>query len=64
MECIYNFNIQEKELLSFEYELGAHSERVFDSDLVVISPGIPKNIPILKKCLKKNIPIVGEIEFA
>ncbi len=33
-------------------------------DLVVVSPGVPLDIPILVKAKEENIPIVGEIELA
>ena len=45
-------------------ETGLHTEKIFDSDLWIISPGIPKHSKIVIKALEKNIPIVGEIEFA
>jgi UDP-N-acetylmuramoylalanine--D-glutamate ligase len=25
-----------------DYEIGAHSEKVYDADLVVVSPGVPR----------------------
>ncbi len=47
------------------FHLGGHPEDIFDdSDLVVISPGVPFNIPILQKLRKKGIEIIGEIELA
>ena len=45
-------------------ETGIHSERIYDADLWIISPGIPKDSKIILKAQSKNIPIVGEIEFA
>ena len=45
-------------------ETGIHSDRIYDADLWVISPGIPKNSEIVLKANQKKIPIVGEIEFA
>ena len=45
-------------------ETGLHSEKIFDADLWVISPGVPKNADIVIKAQETNIPIVGEIEFA
>ena len=48
----------------FDYESGVHSKKILDSDLVIISPGIPDSIPIITDCKSENIPIVSEIEFA
>ena len=45
-------------------ELGQHSEKVTQSDLVVLSPGIPNTAPIVREIETKGIPIVSEIEMA
>lgn len=47
-----------------EKEYGGHSKRVLESDLIVISPGIPLDIPILKEAKTKGISVIGEIELA
>lgn len=50
---------------NISYELGEHSNRIFENtDLIVVSPGVPKNAPILQKALAKNLPIWSELEFA
>lgn len=47
------------------YEDGKHTkELILNADLVIKSPGIPDNIPIVEQILEKNIPIISEIEFA
>ena len=45
-------------------ETGIHSDRIYDADLWIISPGISKNTDIVKKASQKGIPIISEIEFA
>ena len=45
-------------------ETGLHSKKIYDADLWVLSPGVPKNADIVIKAQEKNIPIVGEIEFS
>ncbi|HCL00735.1 MAG TPA: UDP-N-acetylmuramoyl-L-alanine--D-glutamate ligase [Candidatus Marinimicrobia bacterium] len=45
-------------------EIGYHSSAVLSSDLVVISPGIPKSASIVTALESKGIPIVSEIEMA
>ena len=55
------------ELLSMYHiasETGLHTNRIFDADLWIVSPGIPKSKEIIQKAKKYKIPIVGEIEFA
>lgn len=46
------------------YEFGGHTEKVFNSDLMVVSPGVPSDAPIIKEALNKNIEVISEIEFA
>ncbi len=55
-----------QELCKYEVtiELGRHSEKVTQSDLVVLSPGIPNTAPIVREIETKGIPIVSEIEIA
>lgn len=46
------------------YEVGGHTDELLTSDYLIVSPGVPPTIPILKKALDKGIPIFSEIEFA
>jgi UDP-N-acetylmuramoylalanine--D-glutamate ligase len=51
--------------LRVPFELGGHTEKSLNgTDLIVLSPGVPSDIPILKKAKLKHIPIIGEIELA
>jgi UDP-N-acetylmuramoylalanine--D-glutamate ligase len=46
-------------------ETGQHSERSFrDQDLIVISPGVPVDVPQLANARSRGIPVIGEIELA
>ena len=45
-------------------ETGIHSDKIYDADLWIISPGISKNTDIVKKATQNGIPIISEIEFA
>ena len=48
-----------------KFELGGHTEKALQgTDLIVVSPGIRLDIPILKTAKKRGIPIIGEIELA
>jgi UDP-N-acetylmuramoylalanine--D-glutamate ligase len=46
------------------FEIGDHTDALLASDYLVISPGVPLTIPILKKAAAKGIPIFSEVEFA
>lgn len=46
-------------------ETGKHGERTFrDQDLIVVSPGVPNDVPQLIGARKTGIPVIGEIELA
>lgn len=46
-------------------ETGKHGERTFrDQELIVVSPGVPFNVPPLQNARRLNIPVIGEIELA
>lgn len=46
------------------YELGQHSEKIYDCDFIITSPGIPSNSSALTLAKEKGIRILSEIEFA
>ncbi|HPU97103.1 MAG TPA: UDP-N-acetylmuramoyl-L-alanine--D-glutamate ligase [Candidatus Hydrogenedentes bacterium] len=45
-------------------ETGGHTERAYDADLFVLSPGVPLNAPVARKAADSGIPITGELELA
>ncbi len=47
-----------------DYELGAHSQRVYEADLMVVSPGVHQNSQVIQTALNKGIEVVSEIEAA
>ncbi|MFW5830864.1 MAG: UDP-N-acetylmuramoyl-L-alanine--D-glutamate ligase [Prolixibacteraceae bacterium] len=50
---------------AIDFEEGTHSEeRILQASLVVKSPGIPDDAPLVKKLREKQIPVISEIEFA
>ncbi len=49
---------------SIEYEFGANSEKVFDSDIIIVSPGISPDSKIIKEAIDRKISILSEIEVA
>ncbi|MGD1046092.1 MAG: UDP-N-acetylmuramoyl-L-alanine--D-glutamate ligase [Bacteroidota bacterium] len=45
-----------------DYEIGKHSDRVYECELMVISPGVPSNAPIVLEAQKRKIKVVSELE--
>jgi len=50
--------------LNIDYEIGQHSEKVFDAELFVISPGVPSDVPVILSAFEKGIKTISEIELA
>jgi UDP-N-acetylmuramoylalanine--D-glutamate ligase len=50
--------------IGIEIETGTHSERVYDADLIVISPGVPSTSPVVLEAERRGIRIVSELEVA
>lgn len=49
---------------NIDYEVGQHSQRVYDCDLMVVSPGVPSDAEVIKTAKAKNLKVISEIEFA
>lgn len=56
--------ISELEDHNIAYESDSHSERVFDADFIVTSPGVPSDAEVLIEAERRNIDVYSEIEFA
>jgi len=51
--------------LGVALELGGHARETFTSaDLVVLSPGVPPNQPMVQAARAKGVPVIAEIELA
>ncbi|HET8855542.1 MAG TPA: UDP-N-acetylmuramoyl-L-alanine--D-glutamate ligase [Salinimicrobium sp.] len=51
--------------LGVEWEQQKHSEeKIFTADLVMKSPGIPEDAPLINRLRGKGIKVISEIEFA
>jgi UDP-N-acetylmuramoylalanine--D-glutamate ligase len=44
------------------YEIGGHSNRVYECDLMIISPGVPNDAAVVQEAQKRKIMIVSELE--
>ena len=57
-----SLNQLEKENINYEY--GGHSDRVYDSALMIISPGVPNDSAVVQDARTKGIKLISEIELA
>jgi len=46
------------------HELGGHTERALNADLMVLSPGVPSTAPVVQQAQAQGIRVVSEIELA
>ncbi len=54
----------ELERLGAEYEFGGHTAKVLDSNLIVVSPGVRADVPILRQASGRGIRVISEVELA
>ncbi len=55
----------ELEKLGADWEESGHTEsKILDASIVMKSPGIPDNAPLVVKIKEHGIPVISEIEFA
>lgn len=50
--------------LGIPHEVGGHSQKVFDQDVLVVCPGIKPDAPVLFEAQKRRIQVWSEIELA
>lgn len=53
-----------KELNNIKFILGEHISDISDIDLVVVSPGVPLDLPFINKIREYGIEIIGDVELA
>jgi UDP-N-acetylmuramoylalanine--D-glutamate ligase len=47
-----------------EYEFGGHTDRALEADAMILSPGVPDTIPIVRAAAGRGLAITNEIEIA
>ena len=58
-------SIAELGKLNVAYETGGHTQACWEEkDFLAISPGVPKEAPILREVQKRALPVFGEVEVA
>jgi UDP-N-acetylmuramoylalanine--D-glutamate ligase len=50
--------------LKIEYETGGHTDKIYDSDMFVISPGVPSTSPVVIEASRRGLKIFSELEVA
>jgi UDP-N-acetylmuramoylalanine--D-glutamate ligase len=57
-------NLMELKKSGIPFEAGGHTDRVYDADLIVVSPGVPSDSEIIREARLRGIRIVSEVEMA
>ncbi|PNU20062.1 UDP-N-acetylmuramoyl-L-alanine--D-glutamate ligase [Geothermobacter hydrogeniphilus] len=58
-------SLDESGLDGVRFDLGGHDSGLLKAaDLVVISPGVPSDLPVLQQARAAGVPVVGEVEIA
>ncbi len=58
------FSQEEFKNLNIDFEIGGHTDKVFESDILIVCPGIPLNSDIIVKAKSLGKKVYGEIEVA
>jgi len=57
--------LKELQKIKVEAEFSGHTSRVLqDAELIVVSPGVHLDIPIIKEAFVRSIPVISEVELA
>jgi UDP-N-acetylmuramoylalanine--D-glutamate ligase len=56
--------IEELRATGIQSEFGGNTGRVLDAEVVVLSPGVPSDLPLVKAALAKGLSVVSEVEVA
>jgi UDP-N-acetylmuramoylalanine--D-glutamate ligase len=54
----------ELERMGIPYEFGGNTERVLNASMLIVSPGVPSDIPVVKQALARQLAVVSELEVA
>lgn len=57
-------NIENLRKNNIDCEIGQHTDRIYDADLFVISPGVPSTSDVVKGAEARGIKILSELEIA
>ncbi len=57
-------SVAELDKAAIACETGGHTGKVLDADVVVLSPGVPSDVPVVRDAIAKGLKIVSEVEVA
>jgi len=57
-------SLQKLNSLGINGEIGGFTNQIYNSDIIIISPGVPADSGFIKEALQKGIKVISEIEFA
>ena len=65
LEKDIKFDFSELREVGINLVFGPQTENLLDGvDMIILSPAVPVKIPIVQAALKKNIPVISEVELA
>jgi len=50
--------------MDIDIETGGHSNRVYDAEMMVLSPGVPSTAPVVREARRRELRIISELELA
>jgi UDP-N-acetylmuramoylalanine--D-glutamate ligase len=56
--------VNQLEMEKINFEFGGHTDKVYESSLMILSPGVPNDSQVLQSARAKGIKLISEIEFA
>ena len=56
--------ITELKSAEIPFETGGHTDRVYDCSLMVISPGVPSDAPVVIEAQRRGVKVVSELEVS
>lgn len=62
-EKIYDA-VNQLEMENINFEFGGHTDRVYETNLMIVSPGVPNDSQVLLSARSKRIKLISEVEFA
>lgn len=57
-------SVPELDEFGIKYELGGHTDIVFNCDFIITSPGVPSDASVIVEAKNQGVKIISEIEFA
>ena len=57
-------NLQKLNSFGINGIIGGFTDQIYNSDVIVISPGVPADSVFIKEALQKGMKVISEIEFA